>query len=49
MRPDEIYNLAAQSHVQASFDVPELTADIDAAGVLRIMVAHDMKKVAERI
>lgn len=37
--PDEIYNLAAQSHVQVSFDVPEYTADVDAAGVLRILEA----------
>lgn len=37
--PDEIYNLAAQSHVQVSFDVPEYTADIDAIGVLRILEA----------
>ena len=39
VRPDEIYNLAAQSHVQVSFDVPEFTADIDAIGVLRILEA----------
>lgn len=39
IRPDEIYNLAAQSHVQVSFDVPEYTADIDATGVLRILEA----------
>lgn len=39
VRPDEIYNLAAQSHVQVSFDVPEYTADIDAIGVLRILEA----------
>lgn len=39
VRPDEIYNLAAQSHVQVSFDVPEFTADIDAVGVLRILEA----------
>ncbi len=39
VRPDEIYNLAAQSHVQVSFDVPEFTADIDAIGVLRIFEA----------
>ncbi len=38
-RPDEIYNLAAQSHVQVSFDVPEFTADVDAVGVLRILEA----------
>ena len=35
--PDEIYNLAAQSHVQVSFDSPEFTADVDAVGVLRIL------------
>lgn len=39
VRPDEIYNLAAQSHVQVSFDVPEFTADVDATGVLRILEA----------
>ena len=39
VRPDERYNLAAQSHVQVSFDVPEFTADIDAVGVLRILEA----------
>lgn len=39
IQPDEIYNLAAQSHVQVSFDVPEYTADIDAIGVLRILEA----------
>ncbi len=37
--PDEIYNLAAQSHVQVSFDSPEFTADVDATGVLRILEA----------
>ena len=39
VRPDEIYNLAAQSHVQVSFDVPEYTADVVAVGVLRILEA----------
>ena len=39
VKPDEIYNLAAQSHVQVSFDVPEFTADVDAIGVLRILEA----------
>lgn len=39
VKPDEIYNLAAQSHVQVSFDVPEYSGDIDALGVLRILEA----------
>ena len=39
VRPTEIYNLAAQSHVQVSFDSPEYTADVDAVGVLRILEA----------
>ena len=39
IRPDEIYNLAAQSHVQVSFEVPEYTADTDGTGVLRILEA----------
>ena len=39
VRPDEIYNLAAQSHVQVSFEVPEYTANLDAVGVLRILEA----------
>ena len=39
VRPDEIYNLAAQSHVQVSFDSPEYTAQVDALGVLRILEA----------
>ena len=39
VRPDEIYNLAAQSHVQVSFDSPEYTANVDAVGVLRILEA----------
>ena len=38
-QPDEIYNLAAQSHVQISFDVPEYSGDIDALGTLRILEA----------
>ena len=38
-QPDEIYNLAAQSHVQISFDAPEYTGDVDALGVLRILEA----------
>lgn len=39
VRPGEIYNLAAQSHVQVSFDAPEFTADADAVGVLRVLEA----------
>lgn len=39
IKPDEIYNLAAQSHVQVSFDVPEYSGDVDALGVLRILEA----------
>ncbi len=39
VRPDEVYNLAAQSHVQVSFDSPEYTANVDAVGVLRILEA----------
>lgn len=39
IRPTEVYNLAAQSHVQVSFDSPEFTCDVDATGVLRILEA----------
>ena len=39
VKPDELYNLAAQSHVQVSFDAPEYSGDIDALGVLRILEA----------
>lgn len=39
VKPDEIYNLAAQSHVQVSFDAPEFTANVDATGVLRVLEA----------
>ena len=39
VKPTEIYNLAAQSHVQVSFDSPEFTADVDAVGVLRVLEA----------
>jgi GDPmannose 4,6-dehydratase len=39
VQPNEIYNLAAQSHVQVSFDSPEFTANVDATGVLRILEA----------
>lgn len=39
VQPDEVYNLAAQSHVQVSFDVPEYSGDVDALGVVRILEA----------
>jgi GDPmannose 4,6-dehydratase len=39
IRPDEIYNLGAQSHVQVSFEVPEYTAEVDAVGTLRFLDA----------
>ncbi len=42
VRPDEIYNLAAQSHVQVSFEAPEYAGDVDAIGVLRILEAVRM-------
>lgn len=47
VRLDEIYNLAAQSHVQVSFDSPEFTADIDATGVLRVLEAVRITGLAE--
>ena len=47
IRPDEIYNLAAQSHVQVSFDVPEYTADVDAVGVLRVLEAVRLAGLTE--
>lgn len=45
VQPDEIYNLAAQSHVQVSFDVPEYSGDVDALGVLRILEAVRILKL----
>ena len=47
VRPDEIYNLAAQSHVKVSFDVPEFTADADAMGVLRLLEAVRIAGLAD--
>lgn len=47
VRPDEIYNLAAQSHVQVSFDSPEFTADVDATGVLRVLEAVRLTGLAD--
>lgn len=48
VEPDEIYNLAAQSHVQVSFDVPEYTGDVDAIGVLRILEAVRMLGLTDK-
>lgn len=48
VRPHEIYNLAAQSHVQVSFDSPEYTADVDAVGVLRILEAVRASGLAQK-
>ncbi|WP_322204103.1 GDP-mannose 4,6-dehydratase [Acutalibacter intestini] len=48
VQPDEIYNLAAQSHVQASFDVPEYSGDVDALGVLRILEAVRILGLAKK-
>ena len=48
VKPDEIYNLAAQSHVQVSFDVPEYTANTDATGVLRILEAVRQAGLADK-
>lgn len=47
VKPDEIYNLAAQSHVQVSFDSPEYTGDVDAIGVLRILEAVRIAGIAK--
>jgi len=48
VQPDEVYNLAAQSHVGVSFASPEFTADIDATGVLRVLEAIRLCGLAER-
>lgn len=48
VQPDEIYNLAAQSHVQVSFDVPEYSGDVDALGVLRILEAVRILKLTKK-
>ena len=46
--PNEIYNLAAQSHVQVSFEVPEYTANADALGALRILEAIRFNKLEKK-
>lgn len=48
IRPDEIYNLAAQSHVRVSFETPEYTANVDALGALRLLEAIKTLKLKEK-
>lgn len=48
VQPDEIYNLAAQSHVKVSFDIPEYSGDVDALGVLRILEAVRVLNLAAK-
>ena len=48
-QPDEIYNLAAQSHVQVSFETPEYTANADAIGTLRLLEAIRILKLEDRV
>ena len=48
-QPDEIYNLAAQSHVKVSFDSPEYTANADAIGTLRILEAIRILKLEKKM
>ncbi len=49
LQPDEIYNLAAQSHVRVSFDTPEYTANTDALGNLRILEAIRLLKMCDKV
>jgi GDPmannose 4,6-dehydratase len=49
VRPTEVYNLAAQSHVQVSFETPEYTANTDALGTLRILEAIRILNMQERV
>ena len=49
VQPDEIYNLAAQSHVHVSFDVPEYSGDVDALGVLRILEACRILGIEKKV
>ena len=49
IKPDEIYNLSAQSHVKVSFDVPEYTANVDGIGALRILDAIKSLKLEKKV
>jgi GDPmannose 4,6-dehydratase len=49
VQPDEIYNLAAQSHVKVSFEMPEYTADVDAVGTLRVLEAVRLLGMDNRV
>ena len=49
MEPDEIYNLAAQSHVHVSFDIPDYTAQVDALGTLRFLDAIRKTRIKTKI
>jgi GDPmannose 4,6-dehydratase len=49
VKPDEIYNLGAQSHVKVSFEMPEYTADVDAVGTLRILEAVRLLGMEDRV
>src|SRR5215217_5744620 len=48
LRPDEVYNLGAQSHVRVSFDIPEYTADVAALGTLRLLEAFRETEINPR-
>ncbi len=48
VQPDEVYNLGAQSHVAASFESPEYTADVDALGTLRLLEAIRLLRLEKK-
>ena len=48
IKPDEIYNLAAQSHVSVSFEIPEYTSDVNALGTLRILEAIRLLNMSKK-